>query len=140
MWHEKLLNNIHNMTWWNKKCKCYNWLKHNVKIWCIKEKCSIYPNKTFHRIYSRPLSIHVESLRCLTLIAGLFRRNRHKQRLNYYRECPLFWPLYRTSPPINTRNYRRFQTTTDIIWLKLSIIYHKLVTEHYYSRYQTSID
>ena len=39
------------------------------------------PNKTFHKIYSRPLSIHVESLRCLTLIAELFRRNRHKQRL-----------------------------------------------------------
>ena len=30
------------MTWWNKKCKCYNWLKHNVKIWCIKDQCWIW--------------------------------------------------------------------------------------------------
>ena len=26
-------------------------------------------------------------------------------------------------------------TTTDNIWLKLSVIYHKLVTDHYYSLY-----
>ena len=41
MTSETLLNIIHNLTWWHKKCKCCNWLKYNVKIWSIKDKCRI---------------------------------------------------------------------------------------------------
>ena len=94
----------------------------------------LFPDRNFRWIYSWPLPIHAETLCCLTLFTWLIRRNRLMQRLNYYRECLVSEPLYRISPRINTWNYSWFQTTTDNIWLKLSAIYHKLVTDHYYSR------
>ena len=40
-----------------------------------------FPDSTFHRIFSRPLSIHADTLRCSTLFTGFFRRNRLKQHL-----------------------------------------------------------